>query len=110
MYPDLCGTAGADDVAGTGGTPADDDAADDTGDTGGREVRAEPALLVGAVFPAPLAGGTADVAEGFPGALGTDALTTMVEVSETTEVTLTPELETPPDALLPDAKPTGTPA
>lgn len=109
MYPDLCGTAGADDVAGTGGTPADDEATDDTGDTGEREVRAEPALLVGAVFPAPLAGGTADVAEGFPAALVTDERTTMVEVSETTEVTLTPELETAPDAPLADAKPTGAP-
>lgn len=93
MYPDLCGTAEDDDIG--GGTAADDVPAEVTG---GRDVN-DPALLVDAGLPAPLVGRAGAVAEGFPDALGAEELTTMVDVSEITEVTLTSEVETAPEGL-----------
>lgn len=68
---------------------------------GGRDAIDDPAELVDAGLPAPLLDrpGTEAGAEGFPAALVTDELTTMVDVSDTTDVTLTSEVETAPDAL-----------
>ena len=68
---------------------------------GGRDAIDDPAELVDAGLPAPLleCPGAEAVAEGFPAALVTDELTTIVDVSDTTDVILTSEVETAPDAL-----------
>ncbi|WP_194920308.1 hypothetical protein [Catenulispora rubra] len=99
MYPDLCGTAAdVDTDTGGGGTFAEDVPPTVTGD---RDAIDDPAELVDAELAAPLLDrpGAEAVAEGFAATLVTDELTMMVDVSDTTDVTLTSEVETAPDAL-----------